>query len=213
MHVPRHVLEEHRVARTAAVGAAGAVVLGAAFGVTGGNIHQDGPQTAAPSDAALDEALAERGEQAASRGFARASLSPGTAPPPRALAQPPAVRPAPEQAAPSEPLPPVPADCEEYSGNRQIGCSLLSEFGFGIEQMPPLDSLWSHESGWNHTASNPSTGAYGIPQALPGDKMASAGDDWETNPATQIRWGLGYIKDRYGSPQAAWDFFQANGWY
>jgi hypothetical protein len=79
--------------------------------------------------------------------------------------------------------------------------------------MPALDALWSHESGWNHTAANPSSGAYGIPQALPGNKMASVASDWETNPATQIRWGLGYIRDRYGSPDAAWSYFQANGWY
>jgi hypothetical protein len=73
--------------------------------------------------------------------------------------------------------------------------------------------LWAGESGWSVTASNPSTGAFGIPQALPGSKMASAGPDWQTNAVTQIRWGLGYIKDTYGSPCAAWSHEQASGWY
>lgn len=68
------------------------------------------------------------------------------------------------------------------------------------------------ESGWNHTAQNPS-GAYGLVQALPGSKMASAGADWRTNPATQIQWGVDYMKDRYGSPCGAWSFWQQNHWY
>jgi hypothetical protein len=74
-------------------------------------------------------------------------------------------------------------------------------------------ALWNVESGWNVTAANPSSGAYGIPQALPGSKMASAGADWQTNAATQIRWGLGYIKSVYGSPCAAWGHEQVDGWY
>ena len=69
------------------------------------------------------------------------------------------------------------------------------------------------ESGWNTSASNGSSGAYGIPQSLPGSKMASAGSDWQTNPATQIKWGLGYIQERYGSPCAAWGHSQATNWY
>ena len=76
-----------------------------------------------------------------------------------------------------------------------------------------LVALWDRESGWNVYASNPSSGAYGIPQSLPGDKMASAGADWQTNADTQIRWGLGYIQDRYGSPCAAWGHSESNGWY
>ncbi len=71
----------------------------------------------------------------------------------------------------------------------------------------------SSESGWRVDADNPSSSAYGIPQALPGSKMASAGADWATNPVTQIRWGLGYIADRYGSPCSAWSFKNGNGWY
>ncbi|MDT0611972.1 aggregation-promoting factor C-terminal-like domain-containing protein [Streptomyces lancefieldiae] len=70
-----------------------------------------------------------------------------------------------------------------------------------------------HESGWNVDATNASSGAYGLVQALPGSKMASAGSDWKTNAATQIEWGLDYMKDRYGSACGAWDFWQSNGWY
>ena len=73
--------------------------------------------------------------------------------------------------------------------------------------------LWTRESGWNHLADNPSSDAYGIPQSLPGSKMASAGADWRTNPATQIRWGLGYIRATYGTPCGAWAHSQAVGWY
>ena len=108
---------------------------------------------------------------------------------------------------------PIPASCNEYSGNRQIGCAILLDSGFGLDQMPCLDKLWTKESGWNHKASNPSSGAYGIPQALPGSKMGSVGDDWKTSPATQIKWGLGYIKGRYGNPCGAWSHSQAKGWY
>ncbi|MCX4677517.1 transglycosylase SLT domain-containing protein [Streptomyces sp. NBC_01433] len=70
-----------------------------------------------------------------------------------------------------------------------------------------------HESGWDVNASNASSGAYGLVQALPGSKMASAGADWQTNPKTQIKWGVDYMQDRYGSPCGAWDFWQSNGWY
>ncbi|HEY8472890.1 MAG TPA: transglycosylase SLT domain-containing protein [Natronosporangium sp.] len=107
----------------------------------------------------------------------------------------------------------VPESCNQYSGNRAIGCALLLDNGFSLDQMSCLDSLWTKESGWNERAQNPSSGAYGIPQALPGDKMASHGDDWRTNPATQISWGLDYIAGRYGTPCGAWSHSQANGWY
>jgi len=108
---------------------------------------------------------------------------------------------------------PVPSSCKEYSGNREIGCSLMIKDGFGIDQFPCLDKLWTKESHWNTKASNSGSGAYGIPQALPGSKMGSEGSDWRTNPATQIEWGLGYIRDRYGSPCGAWGFKQSHGWY
>ncbi|HEX3005166.1 MAG TPA: hypothetical protein VHO27_13215 [Angustibacter sp.] len=96
---------------------------------------------------------------------------------------------------------------------RSAARALLGDFGFGAGQFGCLNSLWQKESGWNMHARNASSGAYGIPQALPGGKMASAGSDWRTNPVTQIKWGLGYIKASYGSPCAAWSHSQANGWY
>ncbi|GIE79502.1 hypothetical protein Aph02nite_54520 [Actinoplanes philippinensis] len=108
---------------------------------------------------------------------------------------------------------PIPASCNEYSGSRKTGCALMLEDGFKIDQFPCLDKLWKKESGWNYKALNSGSGAYGIPQALPGDKMASEGSDWKTNPATQIKWGLGYIKGRYGSPCSAWSHSQNVGWY
>jgi hypothetical protein len=85
--------------------------------------------------------------------------------------------------------------------------------GWASSEFDCLVALWSKESGWRVNAYNASSGAYGIPQALPGSKMATAGDDWETNPATQISWGLGYITGRYGTPCGAWDAFNSQGWY
>ena len=96
---------------------------------------------------------------------------------------------------------------------RDIAMALLGEFGFSTDQFGCLDSLYTRESGWNPFADNPTSSAYGIPQALPGSKMSSAGADWATNPVTQIRWGLGYIQDRYGSPCGAWAHSEAVGWY
>ncbi|MGE5828402.1 MAG: lytic transglycosylase domain-containing protein [Micromonosporaceae bacterium] len=108
---------------------------------------------------------------------------------------------------------PVPASCKEYTGNRALGCALLLDAGFALDQMPCLERLWTKESGWNHLARNTSSGAYGIPQALPGDKMAAYGADWRTNPVPQIKWGLSYVKGRYGTPCGAWSFWLAHNWY
>lgn len=91
--------------------------------------------------------------------------------------------------------------------------SRFPAYGWTAAQWPCLNSLWERESGWNPRANNPSSGAYGIPQALPGTKMATAGADWRTNHRTQIAWGLGYIHDRYGSPCGAWAHSQGYGWY
>lgn len=99
------------------------------------------------------------------------------------------------------------------SDPRDIARALMPQFGFSADQFGCLDSLWMRESGWNPHAMNASSGAFGIPQALPGSKMATAGADWSTNPATQIKWGLGYIQDRYGSPCGAWGHSQSFGWY
>jgi hypothetical protein len=96
---------------------------------------------------------------------------------------------------------------------QSIAFNMMSSFGFSAStQFSCLNDIWTRESGWNYLAENAS-GAYGIPQALPGSKMASAGADWATDPTTQIRWGLGYIQSTYGTPCAAWAFWQANGWY
>ncbi|CAI9409947.1 aggregation-promoting factor C-terminal-like domain-containing protein [Nocardioides sp. T2.26MG-1] len=96
---------------------------------------------------------------------------------------------------------------------REIAQALMPQFGFSADQFGCLDSLWTRESGWSPSAHNPSSGAHGIPQALPGSKMASVGSDWATNPVTQITWGLGYIQDRYGSPCGAWAHSESHGWY
>ena len=88
-----------------------------------------------------------------------------------------------------------------------------SEYSWGEDQHSCLVNLWNRESGWRHTADNPNSSAYGIPQALPGKKMASAGADWRTNPETQIKWGLNYIDKRYETPCGAWSAFKKKGWY
>ena len=93
---------------------------------------------------------------------------------------------------------------------RQI---LKNKFGYGSNQFSCFNNIIMRESMWKVNATNPSSGAYGIPQALPGSKMASEGSDWRTNPATQIIWGIKYMKDRYGSPCAAWSFKSSHGWY
>lgn len=97
--------------------------------------------------------------------------------------------------------------------NREIGRQLAAERGWTGSQWTCLEQLWTKESGWDHRAQNPSSGAYGIPQALPGGKMDSHGSDWRSNPATQIAWGLDYIDGRYGSPCGAWGHSQSNNWY
>ncbi|GAA2879887.1 hypothetical protein Acy02nite_26610 [Actinoplanes cyaneus] len=99
---------------------------------------------------------------------------------------------------------PIPSSCSEFSGSRAVGCALTVQAGFGLDQFACLNKLWNKESGWNYRAENRSSGAYGIPQSLPGSKMASFGSDWKTNPATQIKWGLDYIKKRYKTPCGAW---------
>lgn len=80
-------------------------------------------------------------------------------------------------------------------------------------QFQCFSNIVNHESGWNPSATNASSGAYGLVQALPGSKMASAGSDWQTNPSTQIKWGMDYMNERYGSPCGAWSFWQSNSWY
>ncbi|QBZ72300.1 glycosyltransferase [Streptomyces phage Circinus] len=106
--------------------------------------------------------------------------------------------PAPREKTYSEPTGGIKGYAARLVGQSQFGC---------------LNNLFNRESGWNPYAANPSSGAYGIPQALPGSKMASAGSDWRTNPYTQVRWGVSYIKSRYGTPCSAWAHSQSVGWY
>lgn len=99
------------------------------------------------------------------------------------------------------------ADAQAYAKQKCI------EYGWTENDFNCLVKLWNKESKWNVTASNRSSGAYGIPQALPASKMASAGSDYRTNYKTQVNWGLGYIKGRYGSPSSAWNHSVQRGWY
>jgi len=105
-----------------------------------------------------------------------------------------------------------PAVTPDPGSAQAIAAELVAARGWSSDDFNCLVALWSRESGWRINAHNPS-GAYGIPQALPGSKMASAGADWATNPETQIRWGLGYIAGRYGTPCGAWSYSQSSGWY
>ncbi|MBG0826218.1 lytic transglycosylase domain-containing protein [Planomonospora sp. ID67723] len=106
----------------------------------------------------------------------------------------------------------LPPGTANPTGNKALGKQMLEARGWG-DQWGCLEKLWMKESGWNERAMNRSSGAYGIPQSLPGHKMASAGADWQTNAATQIEWGLTYIKGRYGTPCGAWAHSQQKGWY
>jgi hypothetical protein len=108
---------------------------------------------------------------------------------------------------------PAPAVVANPTGAQAVAWEQVQARGWGADQFACLVSLWNKESGWRVNAANASSGAYGIPQALPGSKMASAGADWQTNAATQITWGLGYIAGRYSTPCGAWTHSQLTGWY
>ncbi|WP_328306573.1 transglycosylase SLT domain-containing protein [Streptomyces sp. NBC_00442] len=103
----------------------------------------------------------------------------------------------------------VPAQAAAPTNAKAIAQQMIKD----PAQFEAFSKIVSHESGWNHKATNSSSGAYGLVQALPASKMASAGADWKTNPATQIKWGLDYMNSRYGSPVGAWNFWSAHHWY
>jgi hypothetical protein len=149
---------------------------------------------------AEEAAAAEKARQEAEAAAAAAAAKKASAPASRGTGD-------------SSPLP-VPAGTGDNSpaGAQATARGMLAARGWGDDQFSCLVSLWNKESGWRVNAANPS-GAYGIPQALPGSKMASAGADWQTSAATQISWGLGYISGRYGTPCGAWQHSQSNGWY
>ena len=108
----------------------------------------------------------------------------------------------------------IPAVAAPNPGSAQAAArQMVLARGWGEDQYSCLYNLWQRESNWNVYAQNRSSGAYGIPQALPGSKMATAGADWQTNPITQINWGLGYIAGRYGTPCGAWGHSESVGWY
>lgn len=99
-------------------------------------------------------------------------------------------------------------------GNRHFArFHIYHKYGWGTKQFKCLNNIWTQESHWNHKADNPTSSAYGIPQALPGKKMSDMGKDWKTNPVTQIKWGAKYVKLRYGTPCEAWVFKKRTGWY
>jgi hypothetical protein len=203
-----------RLIRFAAVAAAVAVVGGGgvAWAVTGGSSskHSNPPQVQAqaPAPAPLTDAqradaekrrqkeLKKRASRAARDQVVRPKLMAKGTPPPK---------PKPKTPSAGDPVP--------ASEAQRIARSLLPSYGWSpSSQFGCLVNLWNRESGWNVHAANPS-GAYGIPQAKPGSKMASAGPDWQNNATTQIKWGLGYIKDRYSTPCGAWSHSQSTGWY
>ena len=119
---------------------------------------------------------------------------------------------APVKAAPAR-KPAAPVAVNDPAGAQAYAAGKLSSYGWAPDQMQCLKKLWTKESEWRTTATNPSSGAYGIVQSLPAEKMASSGADYRTNYRTQINWGLGYIKERYGSPCQALNFHYANNWY
>jgi len=102
---------------------------------------------------------------------------------------------------------------EDFADNKLLGQVIAASRGYQGEQWQCLHDLWVRESQWNQFSENPTSGAYGIPQALPASKMATVADDWQTNPVTQITWGLNYIEGRYGTPCDAWSFFLGHNWY
>ncbi|MGW9405614.1 coiled-coil domain-containing protein [Arthrobacter sp. NPDC055585] len=130
--------------------------------------------------------------------------------PPVAAPQPPAPAPAP---APAPPPPPPAAPVNDPAGAQAYASSLMGGHGWNSGEFRCLVDLWNRESNWLTSAMNPYSGAYGIPQSLPGDKMAAAGSDWRTNYRTQIHWGLSYISQRYGTPCGAWAHSELKGWY
>jgi hypothetical protein len=119
---------------------------------------------------------------------------------------------APVKAAPAR-KPAAPVAVNDPAGAQAYAAAKLSSYGWAPDQMQCLMKLWTKESEWRTTATNPSSGAYGIVQSLPAEKMASSGADYRTNYRTQINWGLGYIEERYGSPCQALNFHYANNWY
>ncbi|MBY0176695.1 phospholipase [Curtobacterium herbarum] len=161
------------------------------------NTVQDVAQASADQDHADAQAAAAR-EAAAKRAADAAAAAKAAA----------------EKAAAEQAAAEAQARANTPAGAKTAAAALASsQYGWGSDQFQCLDSLWTKESGWNYRAVNPNGGATGIPQALPGSKMASIAADWQTNAATQVAWGLQYIKGSYGTPCSAWSHSQAVNWY
>lgn len=165
-------------------------------------IRSNPAESAAPADISVAPQSVEE---------APAAAAPAQAAEPAPAAEPVAPAPAPVAAPAPEPAPAVAVN--DPAGAQAYAASQLAAYGWSADQMPSLVTLWTKESDWTTTATNASSGAYGIVQSLPAEKMASSGADYLTNYRTQINWGLNYIKERYGSPAAALNFHLANNWY
>ena len=220
MHSERNLSTMHRISIrgvsvfTAAVVAVATLgVTNAAFGAPEKPIVDSTPVSSqAVQLAALHKAVAEaRADKAAAEGLAAAKAAKKKAAAKHRAAKKRAAKAAAQRRA--DALRATRAAAAVRPGtNRALGKQMAAARGWGDAQFVCLDQLWTRESGWSQRASNAS-GAYGIPQAMPGGKMASAGSDWATNPRTQIAWGLSYIGGRYGTPCGAWSAFQSKGWY
>jgi outer membrane biosynthesis protein TonB len=166
----------------------------------------------APAPAAEEIAVAPQAAEPAPAAAPEPAPAPAPAPVPVPEAAPaPAPEPAPAPAAAPEPAPVVAVN--DPAGAQAYAAGQLASYGWAPDQMQCLQTLWNKESDWTTTATNASSGAYGIVQSLPAEKMASAGPDYLTNYRTQINWGLNYIQERYQSPCGALNFHLSNNWY
>lgn len=219
LSVPRGALRTSLVVSSVAVAATGATIGGGVLATPASTSSADGASAVSEQDGSLTARLSgtvvpPSAEDAAAAAASAVDLQ----------ARDQAVSRSADRRAEADPAKEAALDVEEVaavsgeqnlsdSDPRDIARALLGEYGFSSDQFDCLDSLWTRESNWSVTADNPTSSAYGIPQSLPGEKMASEGADWATNPVTQIRWGLGYIQDRYGSPCGAWGHSESVGWY
>ena len=189
------------IANSAQLSGAGTVASQVQFSKAMAGLRQRETSTLVAQQVAARQAALRR-QEAARRAAAEAAANQA------AQAQAQAQQQQAQQSQAAPPAAPAPSGSAQ-----QIAMGMLGSYGWSSGQFSCLVSLWNQESGWNVYATNPVSGAYGIPQALPGSKMASAGADWQTDAATQIRWGLSYIKSLYGSPCGAWAHEEADGWY
>jgi colicin import membrane protein len=218
--------------RTALVATACAVVIGVG---AAGQAAEQAPEAASPTaeaaptlnfdkslvsalpaptaSAVAPQSVAKPAEKPAAKPAAAAKAAPkATAAKAPVKAAAPAAKVAPAKAAAPAPKPAAAVAVNDPAGAQAYAARKLSSYGWA-GQMQCLKKLWTKESEWRTTATNPSSGAYGIVQSLPAEKMATAGADYRTNYRTQINWGLDYIKERYGSPCQALNFHYANNWY